>query len=1096
VHRVEARLNDLGYDQKSVLEQLENAWLNLGDTSRILTPNLWDYRTPEDVENPVEFMLNLYRQPQHFDMTCRHLLNKQLHPFQHVILRELWTKAFPMVVASRGASKSFSMAVYIVLRSLLCQGSKVVIVGASFRTAKVIFEYVEDIWYNAPVLRDICSGSSKNGPRREVDRCHCRIGESYISALPLGTGEKIRGQRANILIADEFACLEGDTLVETDIGLVRIGGCEDKLGTFLVRRSDGRFVAPDRYIRTPPTEAYRVTTRMGYEFVCSGIHKVKTTKGWKLAKELTSEDYLVHQASDYFPDGEVVEDGLEVSSDVGWLLGTLVSEGGVAGRYVVGVHTTDIETAKRTKSVLETFSKNKVSIDTRNGYIDKRGWLCKQSYTARVCDVGLRGRLEALGLSRVRASDKVVPDCILRSPRRVVLAFLSGLFDGDGTAFLWKSRGKNNHLGVAYYTASGRLAKDVQLLLHKLGVVCSRTSRRSRLSTHPQWMLRVNGEDAHRLAGMLNIPRWRGVVASACQPHAGGPCWCADRKRWRAYTYADGRVKNAGCYQSESEAGEQAIAPHLRVKGVERLDGLHTLYDFHVPDGHEFLAASFVQHNSIPVEIFENVVSGFAAVAMSPIDKVKQRAAQRVKVMLGLAEDAGEVPLVPGMNSNQTVLAGTAYYAFNHFYSYWKRYCDIINSRGDRQKLEEIFGGEVPAKFDWRAFSVVRLPVEMLPEDYMDEAHVAKQKATLTKHQYGLEYAAIWATDSDGFFRRSLVESCVVGKPESPIVLPDVGEVAFSARVRGDPNRKHVIGVDPASEQDNFSVVVVELWPNHRRVVYCWATTRRRHKTRVRKGLAKEQDFYGYAAGKIRELIQLFPCELVLMDGQGGGVAVMEALADSSRAEGGVPILPTIDHDKPKDTDAMPGLHIIEIVQFARSDWVSEANHGLRFDMESKALLFPQMNSAEIGAAIEEDKIAGRVVPSEYGEEDRLYDTLEDCALEIEDLKDELATIVHTQVGVTMRDRWDVPGSAQGGGRKNRLRKDRYSALLMANMGARQSARATLSPRLEVYGGFVRDLVKGRPAWGGGGHHQNPPWYEAATRERGYGVAVRRGNSH
>ena len=54
--------------------------------------------------------------------------------------------------------------------------------------------------------------------------------------------------------------------------------------------------------------------------------------------------------------------------------------------------------------------------------------------------------------------------------------------------------------------------------------------------------------------------------------------------------------------------------------------------------------------------------------------------------------------------------------------------------------------------------------------------------------------------------------------------------------------------------------------------------------------------------------------------------------------QGELPIWPTIDENKEKDTDGNPGLHIVEMIQFAKADWVAEANHGLRKDFEDKTL--------------------------------------------------------------------------------------------------------------------------------------------------------------
>ena len=62
--------------------------------------------------------------------------------------------------------------------------------------------------------------------------------------------------------------------------------------------------------------------------------------------------------------------------------------------------------------------------------------------------------------------------------------------------------------------------------------------------------------------------------------------------------------------------------------------------------------------------------------------------------------------------------------------------------------------------------------------------------------------------------------------------------------------------------------------------------------------------------------------------------------------------------------------------------------------------------------------------------------------LEIEELKEELSTISHmtTQTG---KDKWDTPETVLVGNKKGRLRKDRYSALLIANMAARRINRPT-----------------------------------------------------
>ena len=114
-----------------------------------------------------------------------------------------------MYLASRGFGKSFMLAVYSMLKAILCPNHKVIVTGAAFRQSKVIYEYCANIWVNAPILRDICGGG-KDGPKSGVDRCIVRMNGSTIMAIPIGNGDKIIGLRANTIVADEFDSMNPD----------------------------------------------------------------------------------------------------------------------------------------------------------------------------------------------------------------------------------------------------------------------------------------------------------------------------------------------------------------------------------------------------------------------------------------------------------------------------------------------------------------------------------------------------------------------------------------------------------------------------------------------------------------------------------------------------------------------------------------------------------------------------------------------------------------------------------------------------------------------------------------------------------------------
>jgi len=129
----------------------------------------------------------------------------RLEAFQQVMLHMLWFKKFPLILATRGAGKTFMLAVYAALKAILSPGSKIVIVGAGFRQAKLVFKYIEQLYNASPIFQEAVGQAER--PKYGSDAATLQVGLSQITAIPIGDGEKIRGLRATILIADEFASI-------------------------------------------------------------------------------------------------------------------------------------------------------------------------------------------------------------------------------------------------------------------------------------------------------------------------------------------------------------------------------------------------------------------------------------------------------------------------------------------------------------------------------------------------------------------------------------------------------------------------------------------------------------------------------------------------------------------------------------------------------------------------------------------------------------------------------------------------------------------------------------------------------------------------
>jgi hypothetical protein len=495
------------------------------------------------------------------------------------------------------------------------------------------------------------------------------------------------------------------------------------------------------------------------------------------------------------------------------------------------------------------------------------------------------------------------------------------------------------------------------------------------------------------------------------------------------------------------------------------------------------LRANYVdveEFNSINEEVFEIVLRGFTATSSNPVEAIKLKAKINKLREKGLLTPQLEAEIAGTHKANQIILSGTTGWDFQPFAKYWKQYRQIIKSGGDLTKLKEAFGGEMDKDLSHKDYCIIRIPVDLLPEGMMDAKAIAGARAASDPSRFNLEYGAVFSKDSNGFFPRTLIESCVTKEP----ITIGTHAIQFSPRMTGDPAGKYIIGIDPASESDNFAIVLLENYPTHNRVIYCWTIRRKEAFKQFKDSSSEENNFYAFVSRKVRTLMKNFNVEYIALDSQGGGLQVMEALHDIKRLEHGeLPLWPLRKDDsmlypgsKDYGYDDEQGLHIIEMVSMSNAQYVSEANHGMRKDFMNKMLLFPYADavSLELAAMVDLREI------------DKV-DTLQNNIYEIEQLKDELSTIVHSTT-LNGRDKFDTPETILAGGKKGKLRKDRYSALMMANAIARRLFRqSTIDYTCKAIGGFTTQF-KGQDI--SGDMYVGADWFTAAANKSVLGVGV------
>lgn len=133
--------------------------------------------------------------------TCELFLGIRLFPFQEMAIKSMMIGDYSMFVFSRGLSKTFSTAIYVILECLLNPTANIGVIAGTFRQSKQIFAKIEDIMSKPEAQMAHEAGYKLT---KGTDAWTMTIGKGKAIALPLANGERLRGFRFNRMVLDEF----------------------------------------------------------------------------------------------------------------------------------------------------------------------------------------------------------------------------------------------------------------------------------------------------------------------------------------------------------------------------------------------------------------------------------------------------------------------------------------------------------------------------------------------------------------------------------------------------------------------------------------------------------------------------------------------------------------------------------------------------------------------------------------------------------------------------------------------------------------------------------------------------------------------------
>jgi phosphate starvation-inducible protein PhoH len=431
-------------------------------------------------------------------------------------------------------------------------------------------------------------------------------------------------------------CIAGNSLVLTDRGMIEIGElCAETEfdvftpANFKIHGINGIESAAFVY-NGGESESLKFTTRFGFGIETTPEHPLLTINldgnlNWKRADELRQGDFIALQRGQkIFGEKTAIDFQFEankndkcsktvtiekIDEDFAYLLGLIVGDGCLTIKNRVLLSTMD----ESIKSAFYNFAERAGLHAFQNG---EKNLVIASSQFYQL--------LLHLGLSNGKAETKSVPKAILTAPEQIVSAFLSGLFDADGTV-------EKRDGTITFSTISGKLAVQVQIILLNFGIVSIKSNKRGTYLGNPHFsfLLTISGEEAekfdHSIGFKLERKKARRIVRKSnpnvdfvpnLKTHLNAAVKSSVLTRAEHKKFWDYRIerRHPG-YAKLSELIEilqkkksqhdslfylQEILEKrflfLEIKNIEKSSA--KVYDLNVPKTHSFVANGFINHNS------------------------------------------------------------------------------------------------------------------------------------------------------------------------------------------------------------------------------------------------------------------------------------------------------------------------------------------------------------------------------------------------------------------------------------------------------------------------------------------------------------------
>ncbi len=390
------------------------------------------------------------------------------------------------------------------------------------------------------------------------------------------------------------------------------------------------------------------------------------------------------------------------------------------------------------------------------------------------------------------------------------------------------------------------------------------------------------------------------------------------------------------------------------------------------------------EYPHVPREVLDLVINPMVSTQRNPMVNVRRIEKEKELIAQGLLKEDERIE----SEKNKVWGFSSAYFQYNHMY---KSICEYRELAKEQKKLT--------GKSN---YAVYVFNYKDAPEGFYVMESVEHARRTSSPISFEMEWLSHFPSDSEGFYRRSLLDSCI---SRSPFAF------FMEQKGTGNPGEIYVMGIDPARDRDNFAICILKVIGREMRLV---------------RNIAMNNTAYPEITRLIRKLIKDYNIAYIMMDKGGGGSAVRDMLADPITAADQKEIILDMDDE---GTIGQRGRRILRLVPFTTS-WIAEANHELRTSLEHKQLMFPAINESD--SFIKPDD-SGNIIENQM--------ILDFIALLKEMESIELSV---TKTGVL---HFDTPNP--------HMRKDRYTSILLAHKIAYDFLVTSFQPKELAEGGTL-----------------------------------------